>query len=527
MTPSLRTETTAFPLQNDEIAKQCRYIGEALASLRTDKSERVFIDLSLEELLLALQNRCGAQTEVTLRFSHHHTRCTIRVDLPGTPCNVLKDALRGLGYDEIILPVLDRQIVYSFSENCNHYDLQIAVHPRMSFTVSVVVALAAAVLCGLVGRTILPEPLTDAFRSTLSAFSAIMLGLMRMLAVPLVFCGMINGITGCGNLRRLREIGTGLVRHLLLSLFLILLLTLAVSLAVFPLSSSSDAGGISIFQSILDAIVSFFPNDLITPFQDGNGAQIILLAVFAGVILLTIGEQTARITITFRRLYDALMIALSFISRLIPVLIFALAANMLLDSSFTDGFLLLAAIALDLAIAAVLTFAEILATARKLGLGFKEVFLSAWPIMLKGLLTASAISAYPETEQALREDFKLSREDSAFGLSFATGMFGAANTISLPLVTVFCAHIAGIDISAAWVFSLAVQCYVFSLAIPSSTGGMLFVLSALFTSFGIPMEYLAIGTTLLMIVDYPSTSLRATATLLELAREYGQKKSKI
>ena len=86
---------------------------------------------------------------------------------------------------------------------------------------------------------------------------------------------------------------------------------------------------------------------------------------------------------------------------------------------------------------------------------------------------------------------------------------------------IFCAHIAGVQVSAAWILLLALQCYVYSLAIPSSTGGMLFVLSALFAAFGIPAEYLAIGTPLLMLVDYPSTALRATATLLEITREYG------
>lgn len=522
----LRPITNTISLQNDTIALQCRKINERLSALRTDKSDRVYIDLSLEELLLALQSVYSPQTEVAVIFSRYHTRCTIRVDLPGEPCNILKDALKGLGYDKIILPVLNQQIVYTFSEGCNHYDFQISVHPKISFAMSMVISMAAAAVCGMLGRFFLPADLMEGFRSLLSSVSGIILNLMRLLVVPLVFCGMINGITGCGNLRRLRKISSGLLLCFLLCMFSALILTTSLSFAIFPLKFSAASEGISVFQSFLDIVASLFPDNLITPFQNGDCVQIILLASFAGVILLMIGDQSARITTTFHRLYDALMVALALINRLIPLLIFALVTNLFCDSSFTYGALLLRALALEFALAIVWIAAEIILTARKTGRSCKRVLRSVWPITLKGFLTASAISVFPETEQALQDEFGLSREKSAFGISFATGIFGIANAVCLPLVTIFGAHVAGIDVSAGWMFSLIVQCFVYSLAIPSSTGGLLFVLSALYTAFGIPMEYLTIGTPLLMLVDYPASSLRATVTFLEIAREYTKKNSR-
>ena len=515
--------THTFCLQNDTIAEQCGYIRKELSMLRTDRSDLVFIDLALEELLLALQSRYGAQKEATLVLTRHFSRCVIRVDWPGDPCNILKNALKGLGYDEFILPVLDRQVVYSYGEGCNHYDLQIAVHPKISFGMSMLIAMAAAAVCGLIARLFLPENITGAVNALMDAISTSIMNIMRLLAAPLVFCGMINGITGCGNLRRLRKIGSGLLRRILLSMAFVLLLTMTLAMIIFPLSFSPVAGGVSVFQSILDTVVDAVPSSIVSPFLTGDGIQIVILSVCTGIILLMIGNQSARITVTFHRTYDALMIALDLVNHIIPLLIFALVLNLFCEFSPTDGFLLLQAMMLELVIVAILITAEVLLTAAKTGRRVKSVLRSAWPIIAKGFFTASAVSAYSETEHALQSDFGLDRESSAFGLSFATGIFGVANTVSLPLVVIFSAHIAGIGISAGWVFSLAIQCFVFSLAIPSSTGGMLFVLSALFTSFGIPMEYLAIGTPLLMLVDYPSTSLRASATFLEIAREYGKK----
>lgn len=73
-------------------------------------------------------------------------------------------------------------------------------------------------------------------------------------------------------------------------------------------------------------------------------------------------------------------------------------------------------------------------------------------------------------------------------------------------------------ITPAWLLSFLLLGYIAAIAIPPVTGGVVAMLAFMFTSLGVDSGYLALGTSILMLLDYPNTGGRVALIILEIAR---------
>ena len=138
------------------------------------------------------------------------------------------------------------------------------------------------------------------------------------------------------------------------------------------------------------------------------------------------------------------------------------------------------------------------------------------PDFVIGLSTAPSSVAFPTTleinETKLGIDLSYSRTAVPIGGSLFAGIL----SLLFMVVGGFLAETSGVTADLSWWIILALVSALLAIATPPVAGGVLSCLAILMLQLQIPQEALALGVTLLMLLDFPTTAIRITVLHLEM-----------
>lgn len=137
--------------------------------------------------------------------------------------------------------------------------------------------------------------------------------------------------------------------------------------------------------------------------------------------------------------------------------------------------------------------------------------------MTVGLSTGSTVTAFQNMKEAMVEKFGVSKDYAAFALPMGISFFAPGGVLLHLLVLLFISHLAGIPVSAGWMFSALLLNYIFAVASPPVSGGAIAVMTILLSTQGIGEEWYGIALVSLMILDYVTTTFRICMTVLVCA----------
>ena len=512
-------------LDNQSIADYCYDLKKRLSKYRTDKQDLLSSMLSLEELLIELQKEYGEDTKVIMSAYRLPTVFSIRVSVPGVPRNVLEPGITipegeeaALEYNTYIGSILSSHTDYSYTSGKNRYQLSIPIKPKFSSLTGMLIGIVVGLILGFAGN-LLPDRLLAVSDTVLGTIGDVIMNLIKLVVTPLIFCGMVNGVTGCGSVSILSSRGTKLILRFLAVMILFLTLIFGVGYLFFPLPFASGGTGVSMLDFLLDTLRSFFPDNIISPFQNGDGLQVVFIAVLTGGVLLLMGVKVSGAVTFFRDAYDGLLVALGIVSRAIPVFVATVIARMIWGGALGESTQIWKVIAAEIVFFVLVMVIEIILTSIRTGLSLKMLVGAVLPAMVKGALTTSTIAAYPEMREALAGKCKVSEQSVSFGLSMAISLFGLSPLMTMVFPTMFCSYVAGTAVSVQWFISVGIQVLVFAIAAPPmSAGGVIFILNGILLSAGVPAEIMAFGAPLLILLDPLATSARVGFVILELAK---------
>jgi hypothetical protein len=132
----------------------------------------------------------------------------------------------------------------------------------------------------------------------------------------MVFLSIVTGICGIGTAAEFGRIGKQMLTRYLSFSFLGSAMAV-MTLPLFSLPGTSSSGAAQ-SGGILELLLNILPSNPIQPFSDGNTLQIIFLAVFLGVILLGMGERSARIKELLQDFHSLVMQAVRVVCKLLP-----------------------------------------------------------------------------------------------------------------------------------------------------------------------------------------------------------------
>ncbi len=387
----------------------------------------------------------------------------------------------------------------------------VAAPAKSTLYLQVLVAIAAGVLVGhfapRVGTSL--QPLGDGF-----------IRLITMLVAPLIFCTIVVGIAGAGDLKRVGRVGLKAL------VYFEVLTTVALFIGLGVMHVIAPGRGMNVDVSKLDPasiakytkppprfgefLLSMIPESVVGAFASGELLPVLLFSVLFGVAVGKMGERGRPLLDFVERFSGALFTIVGMIMRLAPLGAFGAMA-------FTVGTYglrtllslgqLMAAFYLTVALFIVLVLGSI---TRALGLSPVRFFLYLKDELLLVLGTSSSESALPRMLVKLEA---LGCNKAVVGLVVPTGYsFNLDGTcIYLTMAALFLAQATNTHLSLGDELTILVILLVSSKGAAAVTGGGFITLAATLGATGkIPVASIA----LLLGIDRFMSEARALTNLL-------------
>ena len=380
----------------------------------------------------------------------------------------------------------------------------------------VLIALALGVILGISVPefAVLLKPLGDGF-----------IKLIKMIIPVLVFCVVVHGIAGAGDLKRVGRVGIKALVYFEVVTTIALLLGLALAFWFQPGAgmnvdpSTLDAKAMSAFASNADKLVQggtvvflmkLIPTTVVNAFATGDVLQVLMFAVLFGCALSLIGDKGAPVAHVIDSLGQVLFKIMGIVIKLAPLGV--LGAIAFTVGKYGMGSLKQLGMLVILFYAAVVVFVVVVLGGILRLAGFNLFKLLAYlrEELAVVFATTSSDSVLPQVMAKLRH---LGIKDSTVGLVIPTGYsFNLdAFSIYITLAAVFIAQATNTPISTADLLTILAISLVTSKGAHGVPGSAIVVLAATLQAIpAIP----AIGLVLVLSVDWFMGIARALGNLI-------------
>ncbi len=331
----------------------------------------------------------------------------------------------------------------------------------------------------------------------------------------MVFLAIVTGICGIGSSTALGRIGKLMISRYVGATFLVSAAFLFAVRFFFPLGRGGG-GGSSQVSAILKILLEVIPSNPVQPFMEGNTLQIVLLAVIVGSVLLLTGSETEGLRRLAFQAEAVVQRCVTGVCMLLPLYIFS-SLVMLFWRSGTGVLLTIwKPLAVCLAFCVILAAVYLAAVCRKFRVKASVLQPKLMPDFIFGLSTASSSVAFPTTMEI--NETKLGIDPAFSKTAVPMGNILMAGILSMlyMIVGAFLAETCGVTADISWWIILLLVSFLLSMATPPVAGGVLSCLSILMLQLQIPQEALALGVTILMLLDFPTTAVRMMILHLEM-----------
>lgn len=361
----------------------------------------------------------------------------------------------------------------------------------------------------------------------IAPFGDLFLRLLKMIAVPIVFLSVVQGIINLGSLRIFKKMFIMvLLLYVLTTIFAIsmgLLLgntiepgkyarteTLSkqdASYAFEPATNESTKNFLRIFLEIV-------PENIVrASSENSNMIQVIFVAFLLSIVILVLpAEKTDVIRKFFEQLYSVFLQMAHFIILLAPIGVFALMTSAI--CSFGAQLSLLHSLGLYAAIiiSSLLLlnfFIYPLIVHTFTSYSFKQFLSALLPAQIVAFTTSSSALTLPVTKQQVEEKLQVNPRISSFVLPLGMTINMDGTSLYQSVAILFIAQLFGIEISLFDQIMIVFLVLLASIGAPGIPGGSIVMLIMILSTMNLPLEGLA----LILGLDRPLDMFRTTTNV--------------
>lgn len=361
---------------------------------------------------------------------------------------------------------------------------------------ALIAAMIVGVIVGALIHASLPAERAAEIASYINLISVIFLRLIKMVVAPLVLTTLTVGIARLGSGGAVGRIGFRTMAWFIaaslvsLALGLVMVNLLQPGLGFQPPpgleTSVPDASKFS-FQEFITHV---FPNSIVDALAKTSVLQIVVISLFIGIALQTLGEKAEQVTQLFEQGAEVMLKVTNFVMLLAPFAVFAALANVVSVQGLgvlADYGRLVGAFFLSL-----LVLWCLLIAAGFVVLG-PRVFQLIWDVrapLLLAFSTASSEAAYPRLLERL-EKHGASNRITSFVLPLGYSFNLDGSMMYCTFAALFIAQALGIDISIGQQIGLLLLLMVTSKGIAGVPRASLVVIMAALPFIGVAPEAIA------------------------------------
>jgi len=495
-----------YTLTGVEIDHISDHIEGFLEKHRVDFQEILRTKITVEETLLNYRDAFGEQTVCKLKCVCRFGTLRIELSVDGDAFDpfrmdqddesdniILRGVLSGVGMAPVWQYKNGRNVVVFMPRK-----------KKPSQMVYLVGAVVLALVCGFAAGFLPDRGQILISQLILTPIFDTLIGLLNAVAGVMIFLAVVWGICGIGDMATLSTIGKQLITRMLAMLALGTVVFTLVLLPLFPVT----VRGISDFDMTgpFEMILGIFPDNVVTPFAEGNFLQIFFLAVTVGIGIMVLGNKASELTAFVEQANTLVQLLMAAMCSLVPAIIFLSLFNMILIGDFT---LLFEAYKAPLLIAVgcvgMMTFylaKNVVFQKVKPGVLLKKLM----PTFLIALTTASSSAAFSTNMECCERELGIDRKMVNFGVPLGQIIFGAGSAVEYVVLSLCMAELYGVQIVPVWLIMMIITCVILTVATPPVPGGGVALCTILFTQMGIPMEALVISVAVDVIMDFLLTA---------------------
>ena len=352
-------------------------------------------------------------------------------------------------------------------------------------------------------------------------FGTIFINLLKLIAIPLILASLIKGVSDLQDISKLSQMGGRTILTYVTTTLIAVTIGLVLVNSIQPGKSISvdtrqelveayasdadqkrEAAAKQQEAGPLQALVDIVPSNIFAAATNNrNMLQIIFFALFFGIGMILLPEETAQPVKAFFDSFNAIILKLiDMIMLVAPYGVFALLAALVVEAPSLELFQALAlyAVTLLLGLAAmILVYAMIVKvfTGRNPAFFFKGIA----PAQLLAFSTSSSAATLPVTMECVEENLGVDKEVTSFVLPIGATINMDGTSVYQGVAAVFIAQAFGLDLSLSaqlGIIFTATLASIGTAAVPSAGIVMLVIVLA---QAGIPEAGLA----LIFAIDRP------------------------
>lgn len=357
---------------------------------------------------------------------------------------------------------------------------------KYNVTLWIVIGLAAGVLVGII--------MPDALYTPFSVVASIYMAALRMMIYPLVFCSLVIGIVGIGNIAKTGKIGlhallwyTGTTAFASgLGLILPKLLHLGENASITATATEVEAAS---FGGLLDTITTLIPSNPINAFTDGNMLQVLAFAVIIGLACLSLKEKAEPVVNLCKAVNDISILVVSKVMLFTPLGVFCCIATVMYTNG-TSTMVQLAQVMIALYITYALYAIIIYGGMVKLFGKYNPVkfFKDVAPAALNAFGTCSSSATLPISMKCATENLEVPEEISSLTLPLGATINMDAVSIVMSFMITFFASACGVPLTTGTMITVLACNVLLSIGTPGVPGGAIAAFAALAPIAGLPVE---------------------------------------
>ena len=343
------------------------------------------------------------------------------------------------------------------------------------------------------------------------------ISLMQMLVVPLVFCSLVCGSMAIGDTKRLGKVGVKTIGFYLLTTALAVALALTVGIFFKP-GIGLDMTQVQVAEvatqeatSVADTLLNIIPKNPINALANGNMLQIILFALFVGVLLAGMGEKAETVANFFSQFNDLMMNMTMAVMKVAPLGVFCLIARTFATLGF-EAFLpmlkYMGCVLLALAIQGFGVYQILLKLLS--GLNPIKFIKKFFPVMAFAFSTATSNATIPMSIDTLYKKMGVSKKISSFTIPLGATINMDGTAIMQGVAVCFVAQAFGINLTPGDYVTVILTATLASIGTAGVPSVGLVTLSMVFASVGLPVEGIGIIMGIDRILDMTRTAINIT-----------------
>ncbi|MGB8376044.1 MAG: dicarboxylate/amino acid:cation symporter [Salegentibacter sp.] len=398
-------------------------------------------------------------------------------------------------------------------------------------------ALHWQILLGMVAGVVFALLLTnfswgaDFVSDWIKPFGNIFINALKLIAVPLILASLIKGISDLKDVSKLSKMGTRTIAIYVITTVIAVSVGLGLVNLIKPGSTISqetredliasyefDATGVQANAAKqkeagpLQALEDLVPSNIFHAAGDnGNMLQVIFFAIFFGIGLILIPEETAKpVKDFFDGFNEVILKLIDIIMLAAPYGVFALLAALIVESPSADLFAALGMYALTVLIGLALMIAIYILLVWVFTKNKPSFFINGIaPAQLLAFSTSSSAATLPVTMERVEEHMGVHKEVSSFVLPIGATINMDGTSLYQAVAAVFIAQAFGMDLSLGTQLGIIATATLASIGSAAVPGAGMVMLVIVLAQAGIPEAGLA----LIFAVDRPLDMCRTTVNV--------------